>query len=225
MLPYARRRESDGTFSIVDVVTHQVVDRAKTKSAAIQKVASRNSRALRQMSLQRRADLARASKQAKQGRLFDFVPNPAVCGGRKPVELLTDRAKRYRANRPDCRPRGRKKCVLCGSRRNVVLMHLDGDENNLDRRNLAWGCKSCNTRLGLLYKRLKIGRPTQQFNPSKVPTFGQYAWAVAHHVRGATDEGGAVIHATPRAKRLEYARRISELKSKRGTHRQSEVPF
>ena len=58
-------------------------------------------------------------------------------------------------------------------------------------------------------------------NPS-TPTFEQYLWAVRHHTRGAHDEGGAVIHATPKSKRREYAGKIAAFKSE---HRKDEVPF
>ena len=57
-------------------------------------------------------------------------------------------------------------------------------------------------------------------NPD-VPSFAQYAWAVSQHVRGAYDEGGAIIHATPKSKRREYADRIADIK--RG--KREEVPF
>jgi hypothetical protein len=40
-------------------------------------------------------------------------------------------------------------------------------------------------------------------------------WAVTQHSRGAHDEGGVVIHATPKSKRIEYARRIADLKASR----------
>lgn len=225
----------------------------------------------------------------KRGRYrAHYVVNPAVCGGRKPVELLTDRAKRYRANAPECRPKGRKRCSFCGSTKNPLVMHLDGDEANLAPGNLRWGCKSCNTKLGALFKKLGIGKRTRQFNPrgqrdygpqnreaakrilidlsqrgtfgemwaktilgkgrtrsrhglrsakrvdlrqsrlfnpGKVPAFRQYAFAVAQHRRGSNDEWGKVIHATPPAKRREYAREIARIKKERGTHRRSEVPF
>jgi hypothetical protein len=60
-------------------------------------------------------------------------------------------------------------------------------------------------------------------NPA-VPTFEQYAWAVRNHEKGpylgrgkwgegAHDEGGAIIHATPKSKRKEYAGRIQKFKS------------
>ena len=61
-------------------------------------------------------------------------------------------------------------------------------------------------------------------NP-EVPTFAQYAWAVSQHTRGAHDEGGAIIHATPKDARHEYADKIARIKRGRGTMRSSEVPF
>lgn len=51
-------------------------------------------------------------------------------------------------------------------------------------------------------------------NPT-APTFAQYARAVSIHQRGSHDEGGAIIHATPRATRSRYARKIASLKKQR----------
>jgi hypothetical protein len=61
-------------------------------------------------------------------------------------------------------------------------------------------------------------------NPS-VPTFEQYLWAVRNHKKGdylgagrfaegEHDEGGAIIHATPKSKRREYAARIAGFNQK-----------
>jgi hypothetical protein len=101
-------------------------------------------------------------------------------------------------------------------------MHLDGNETTGEPRNLAYGCRSCNTKLAYAFKHIGAGVPTQQYNPSSgVPTFQQYVWAVTHHSRGGHDERGAIIHATPRSKRIDYARRIADIKrSRRG-----QVPF
>jgi hypothetical protein len=140
--------------------------------------------------------------------------------GRKPVEEITDRAKRYRAqaNVP-----GPKKCVICGKGNpGLMVMHLSGDESDGDRKNLAYGCRSCNGKLSAAWQRLGSPIRTRQYNPSSgVPSFQQYAWAVSNHERGAHDEGGAIIHATPRSKRIEYARRIAEIKARK----RGEVPF
>jgi hypothetical protein len=88
-------------------------------------------------------------------------------------------------------------------------MHLTGNESHGERENLAYGCRSCNGKLAAAFKALNLGKPTNQYNPSSgVPTFEQYMWAVSNHSRGEHDAGGAVIHATPKHKRIEYARRI-----------------
>lgn len=66
-------------------------------------------------------------------------------------------------------------------------------------------------------------------NPAAVgvPSFAQYAWAVSQggpggrNHSGEFDEAGAIIHATPKAKRREYAQRLAEGKRAR----RGEVPF
>jgi hypothetical protein len=88
-------------------------------------------------------------------------------GLRKPVEQITDRAKRYRANRPGVRPNLPKKCAVCGSGKNVGVDHKDGDESNGRRSNLAWLCKRCNARKAVLQKAAGVGVRTRQFNPSR----------------------------------------------------------
>lgn len=121
---------------------------------------------------------------------------------------MTDRAKRYRAQ---SRVTGPKRCVICGGRQNLGVMHLSGNESDGEPANLAYGCKSCNGKLGAAFKRIGAGKPTNQYNPAsnRVPTYEQYKWAVTHHTRGEHDEGGVVIHATPKHKRIEYAKRIA----------------
>ncbi len=125
-----------------------------------------------------------------------------------PSRNVTDRAKRYRAQNNVTGP---KRCVICGSRQNLGVMYLTGNEDHGESKNLAWGCKSCNGILGAAFKRIGAGRPTRQYNPASghIPTYEQYTWAVTHHTRGEHDEGGAVIHATPKHKRIEYAKRIA----------------
>src|ERR1700730_4308296 len=92
---------------------------------------------------------------------------------------VTDRALRYRAQKNVTGP---KKCILCGSTRNIDVMHLDGHEENGEPDNLAYGCRSCNGKLAAAFKRLGKGRPTNQYNPAgkEPPTFAQYAWAGGH---------------------------------------------
>ena len=135
------------------------------------------------------------------------------------MDMITDRAKRYRAQKA---VRGPKRCVLCGARGRLDVMHLDGNESNGEPRNVAYGCRSCNSKLGHAFKRIGAGVRTRQYNPSSgVPTFAQYVWAVTQHSRGAHDEGEAIIHSTPRSKRIEYALRIADLKRSR----KDGVPF
>jgi len=88
------------------------------------------------------------------------------CGtNRKPVSEITDRAKRYRANQPGCRPPPPKRCALCGSARFCVVDHVDGDEANNSPANLRWLCKAHNTSEGFAMKREGIGVRTRQYNP------------------------------------------------------------
>ena len=165
------------------------------------------------------------------------VPNPA-CGGVLPVELITDRAKRYRANSEQCRPTGPRVCA-CGSTKNLGVGHLDGNEDNGDRSNLAWQCKSCNAKQAHADKKAGKGKRTRQFNPRRpkvntrgkkakppadsIPNLAAYSIAVSQHRRGAHDEGGRIIHATPPHIRRQYAREIAARKAERGTN--TRVPF
>lgn len=91
-----------------------------------------------------------------------IVMNPQ---GLKPVGKITDRAKRYRANRKENRPGPPKQCGFCGSRRNVGIDHISGNESDGDRQNLMWLCKRCNTDKGIAMKRAGLGKLTRQFNP------------------------------------------------------------
>ena len=128
---------------------------------------------------------------------------------------LTDRAKRYRAQNA---VRGEHRCVLCNARGRLDVMHLDGNESHGEPANLAHGCRSCNGKLAAAFKRIGAGVPTNQYNPAKggVPSFAQYCWAVTQQQHsGEHGEAGAVIHATPRSKRIDYARRIADMKSSR----------
>ncbi len=133
---------------------------------------------------------------------------------------ITDRAKRYRAQGAVT---GKRVCVICGKKpKRIDVMHLDGNESHGEQANLAYGCRSCNGKLAAAFKRIGAGVPTNQYNPAKkeIPTFEQYAFAVAsgerdyypnstRHASGVKDEAGAIIHATPKHKRIEYAKRIA----------------
>lgn len=128
----------------------------------------------------------------------------------RPASEITDRAKRYRAHHPDVEPEPPKQCGFCGSPRFVVPHHINGREEDLDPQNLMWACKSCNTWLGFLYRDHKIGRLTQQYNPSKASRKAQMEeYAAAIKVMRGQFEGDirkalATIRATPRDIRSAY---------------------
>lgn len=171
------------------------------------------------------------------------IPNPGVpggrvpvrlignpCGGSKPVDQISDRAKRYRANSAECKPAGPRKCFECGSKKTVGVGHLDGNEDNGRRSNLAWQCKSCNAKQAHADKAAGRGKRTRQLNPTKqgYPNFAEYSFAAAEHKRGAFDAGGFIIHNTPKDLRRQYADEIWKRRRARGTDRWGkgkDVPF
>jgi hypothetical protein len=110
----------------------------------------------------------------------------------------------------------------------VEVGHLDGHEENSEPENLIWNCRACNTRLGVVFRDLGMGRITRQFNPTQgAKSLGQWLTAVMS-MRGASDAmtvAAAVemIRATPPARRSEFAREIWNIRSQRGTDR--DVPF
>lgn len=173
---------------------------------------------------------------------LETIANPAAvpCAStRKPVQAITDRAKRYRANQAGCKPAGAKRCVFCGRRKNVEVHHIDGDESNGGRSNLGWACRPCNTAIGAAMKRAGLGKRTRQFNPKKrgkgSPDFKQYAWAVSRICRRADQARGlcspsndpevleavSIVRATPAARRREYSALAAAARGRSF----SEVPF
>lgn len=148
---------------------------------------------------------------------------------RKEASQVTDRALRYRATA--CPPPGERICALCGSTRNVEVGHLDGHEENTAPENLIWNCRACNTKLGVVYKRLGMGRRTCQYNPSTkgATSLGQWLAAVMS-MKGESDQMGVpaaveMIRATPAASRSEFAREIWARRRERGTDHPNELPF
>lgn len=223
-----------------------------------------------------------------------YVPNPTQPAGRLPVELITDRALRYRAVRNA--PPGPRRCHYCGSRQNVEVEHVDGHEENTWPDNLTWACRRCNTKKGIAFRNAGAGRLTRQFNPpasfaipaaglagrragqaarkaGKLPfgTFDDWlkkqlpllaveptgaevrAMRQAFHaglrqrnpggarnlaqwlnavlsLKGESSVMGlqeaiAMVHATPHAKRSEFAAEIWRRRRARGTDKREEVPF
>jgi len=93
---------------------------------------------------------------------------------------VTDRALRYRANQPACKPAGPRRCAECGARSQLMVDHADGHEENGRRSNLRWLCRSCNTRLGAMMAKTGKGRRTKQYNPA---TLKKVSFTVDKHGR------------------------------------------
>lgn len=161
-----------------------------------------------------------------------FIPNPTTPGGRKPVELITDRAKRYRANQTP--PPGPRRCAYCGAKPAIDIDHVDGNEANANPTNLVYACRSCNTRKGVVFRNAGKGKLTRQFNPAAAAagarSLGQWIQAVLA-VRGEASTMSLpaavqLIQATPATRRSQFASEIWKRRKERGTDRRaSEVPF
>ena len=109
--------------------------------------------------------------------------------------------------------------------------HLDGFEENTNPENLIWNCRACNTCLGVVFKRLGLGRRTRQYNPASqgATSLGQWLTAVMS-MKGQSQEmtvpaAVEMIRATPPARRSEFARAIWAKRRQHGTARRGEVPF
>ncbi|MBI4165904.1 MAG: hypothetical protein HY508_09245 [Acidobacteria bacterium] len=60
------------------------------------------------------------------------------------------------------------------------------------------------------------GKRTSQYNPG-AGNLAQYVQAALAHQRGAHDEGGRIIHETPKSKRQEFAQEIWRRRQQHGT--------
>jgi hypothetical protein len=92
------------------------------------------------------------------------MPSASKCSTRyrKPVQNITDRAKRYRANA--CKKKA-SRCETCGATKNLVIGHRDGNESNGAPYNLGTFCKSCNGKDAVADKKAGRGVRTRQYNP------------------------------------------------------------
>ena len=172
------------------------------------------------------------------------VHNPAT-GRLQPVSLITDRAKRYRAqNAAAGAGIDRTHCVYCGAKNPRDLDHINGREDDGDPSNLAPACRPCNSTKGAHFARIGAGTLTRQYNPTKAggaATIGEWIAAVGSIIphKGAQYAGRnyglpggmstaaavAMIRATPPEKRSEFGRKLAR-KHGRGAGRGSqEVPF
>jgi len=166
-----------------------------------------------------------------------WISNPSTPGGRRPVELITDRAKRYRARNAIGAPAER--CTYCGAPpapgRRLEVDHIDGDESNNDPRNLTWTCRPCNTAKGVYFARRGAGRRTAQYNPRRsrkpVPgarTLAEYMETLnalhGYASRFSLEEAIEKMHNTPPEDRSWFAYEIWERRRARGTDKWA-VPF
>lgn len=151
---------------------------------------------------------------------------PEPCGGRKPADQVTDRALRYRANSEECRPEGPAKCIWCGARlggwgKPQQVAHIDGDETNTTRENLAWTCGSCNQKVASVMKKAGAGRRTHQYNGRKrkgATDYREYAQALGildGSAIGNVQDAIALIHATSKGKRSEFQKDIWQVRKER----------
>jgi hypothetical protein len=123
---------------------------------------------------------------------------------------VTDRALRYRANAtPPPKP---NRCIFCNSSK-VEVGHLNGHEEDNDKRNLVWTCRPCNVKSANTLRKKGLGRLTRQYNPAGgAENLGQWMNAIST-VKG---DGGsmelsdaiAMIHSTSPAKRSELQKEV-----------------
>lgn len=170
------------------------------------------------------------------------VPNPTRPRALRPVEIISDRAKRYRAAK--AAPQA-ERCGYCGAprsaRRRLDRDHIDGFESNNNPANLIDACRACNTRKGIVYTRAGLGKRVSQTNPSG-PTSGRIdpkkgaqsaaQWAIAAQVvtgrlaesdQMTVRRAASIIAHTSQAKRKRFAAEIWDKRRSRGTDKS--VPF
>jgi hypothetical protein len=150
---------------------------------------------------------------------------PQRCGDLWRKETVSDRAFRYRATSPACRPPGPPVCAFCGATLNVDVHHIDGHEEHTQGDNVVWACRSCNVLAGNAMRRAGLGRKTVQFNPTSQGAGSLRQWLTAvRSMKGEItdmDTAAAVemIRATPPERRSEFALKIWEIRRRHGTDR------
>jgi hypothetical protein len=149
----------------------------------------------------------------------------------KPVSEITDRQRRRRSR--DCIDKKLlKRCGFCGSSRNMRVHHLNGNESDIDQKNLIGACHRCNTKIGFLLKRHNIGRRVdlEYKNPETKPARNLAQWIMAiKSMHGQSSEmtprdAIAMIRATSPARRSHFASDIWKIRRARGTDKTA-VPF
>ncbi len=161
------------------------------------------------------------------------VKNPP----RKPVHLISDRAKRYRANSDENRPGPPKRCGFCGKGRNVGVHHITGNEADTSRRDLMWACKSCNGKVGALMRKHGIGKLTRQFNPGRrkgsradqMKAYGDAIKVMRGQFEGDVAAAVSTIRATPPDVRSSYTSRTwgvrRQIYGRSGRATSGDLPF
>lgn len=146
-------------------------------------------------------------------------------------QQITDRAKRYRAQRAI--EQADQRCIYCGapasSGRRLVVEHINGREADNAPENLGRACYPCNVTKGVHFARAGKGIKTQQYNPRKkaagARSLGAYVKAILTTKGYDTgmDLSSAVelLRATSPADRSRYA---SDIWARR-KERAGEVPF
>jgi hypothetical protein len=122
---------------------------------------------------------------------------------------ITDRAKRYRAQRN--RPPGPKRCNFCARRQNVDIDHVTGDESDGEPGDLIFLCRRCNTSKGITQARNRIGVRTRQYNGTFRATLAKWKHSAAVLLGlapGDAAEATEVIRLTPPSKRVEFGDQI-----------------
>ena len=133
--------------------------------------------------------------------------------GRKPRKNLTDRAKRYRAQKHEPRT-GR--CFACGNPKTRDIHHLNGRESDGDPDNLTRACRSCNIRIGNVMRRAGLGTKTVQFNKGRssgASSLGAYLSAVQilkGDAPGNVADAVRTVRATSKSQRSSFAKQIWE---------------
>ena len=148
---------------------------------------------------------------------------------------VTDRANRYRAQRPQVRPLPPKQCGFCGSRRNIGVHHISGVESESSADNLMWACKRCNTQIGVWMKRAGLGKRVAQYNPagsrrSQMGAYGAAIKVMRGEFEGDIGKAMETIRRTPRDIRSAYTSRTWPVRRQiygpaGRSGAQSEIPF
>lgn len=151
------------------------------------------------------------------------IPNP-TSGGLVSANLITDRAKRYRAQAAVEQQEGR--CIYCGRPGGRLdVEHINGKEADTNPANLAYSCRPCNVRKGNTFKRAGRGILTRQYNARGAGASSLAQWMEATKALRGEDSTMSLaaaidlVHQTPADDRSAFAREIWQRRRARGTDR------